>query len=97
MAEAKQEDIDKAMATADRILEAVKKKIPKYEGFTRRYDSGGTGFIELALRPEGTGSRSNEISTAYSDEFFLSANADNIKDKAKRILHDFRVVIGVRE
>lgn len=87
---------EQALATAERILKAVRGKIPKYDGFVRRYESGGTGFIELALRPEGATSRSQEITTAYSDEYFLSANAENIKAKAARILNDFRVVLGVK-
>jgi hypothetical protein len=91
-----EQEIEKALKVAEQIINAIKKKIPKYDGFVRRYESAGTGFIELAIRPEDKAGRASEITTAYSDEYFLSANADNIKDKAKRILNDFRVLLGVK-
>lgn len=91
-----EQDTDKALKVAEQIITAVKKRTPKYDGFVRRYESGGTGFIELALRPEGVAGRASEITTAYSDEYFLSANAENIKAKAVRILNDFRILLGVK-
>lgn len=96
MTEQAEGQADKAMEVADKIMGAVRKKIPKYDGFVRRYQSGETGFIELAIRPEGSTGRAQEITTAYSDEFFLSATKENIADKAKRILNDFRLMLGVK-
>ena len=87
---------DKAIKVAEQILAAILKKIPKHEGFVRRYETADTGFIEIALRPENATSRVNEITTAYSDEYFLSANKENISDKARRILNDFKVLLGVK-
>lgn len=89
-------EIDKAIKTAEQIGAAVAKKFPKYESNVRRYETGGDmGFIEIAIKPEG-GSRVQELATAYSDEFFMSATKENVNDKAKRILHDFRILAGVK-
>ena len=83
---------EKAIKVAEQIANAIVKKFPKYENNVRRYDNG---FIEIAIRPEG-GARTQELTTAYADEFFLSANKENINDKAKRILRDFKTMLGVR-
>lgn len=87
-------DVEKALKIAQKIGEAVVKKFPKHELFVRRTDLGDAGFIEIALRPEG-GSYNQEITTAYSDEFFASATTPEIlQEKAKRILRDFRIHFG---
>lgn len=86
---------DKAIDVATQIGNAVVKKFPKHVLYVRRYATGDdNGFVEIALRPEN-GTQTQEITTAYSDEYFLSANKENINDKAKRILNDFRVHFGV--
>lgn len=90
-----EQDTDKALKTADQIITAVVKKFPKYHSFVRRYESGDAGYIELTICPEG-GGKAQEISTAYSDEYFLSVNKDNISEKAKRILSDYRIILGVK-
>lgn len=84
-------DTDTALSTAEKICTAVVKKFPKHTYKVRRYDTGDGGFIELALCPEQS---SKEITTAYSDEFFLSATKENINDKARRVLGDFKILIG---
>lgn len=91
------EQIEKALKVAEQIKDAILKKVPKYEGYVRRYETGDTGFIEIAIKPEGSTSRAHEITTAYSDEFFMSATTENIKDKARRIFSDFKVLLGVKQ
>lgn len=85
-------DIENAISIAEKILAAVVKKFPKYTGRVRRFDTGDGGFIELEIIPEG----GRGITTAYSDEFFLSANKDNANDKARRILSDFKILVGAK-
>lgn len=87
-------DVEKAIKTAERIGNAVLKKFPKHQLFVRRIQTGDNGYIEISLRPDG-GSYSQEITTAYSDEFFATATPENIQDKGKRILSDFRKNFGL--
>jgi len=84
----------KAMEVANRIAAAVAKKLPKHTPYVRRYASGDTGYIEIAMKPEGISASSQELTTAYSDEFFLSVTKENISEKATRIFKDFKVLIG---
>lgn len=87
-------DVEKAMKIAQRIGDAIVKKFPKHTLYVRRTDLGDSGFIELALRPEG-GSYNQEISTAYSDEYFANvATSESLQEKAKAILRDFKVHFG---
>lgn len=95
MSEAQQ--ITRAIETAERIKDAIVKKIPKYTGYVRRYDTGDNGFIEIAIKPEGMHGPAHEITTAYSDEYFLSATKENINEKAKRIFRDFKILLGAKE
>lgn len=88
-------EVNKATKTAEKILNAVVKKFPRYVGYVRRYDCGDSGLIELMIKPEN-GSTKDEITTAYSDEFFLSATQENINDKARRILSDFKILVGAK-
>jgi hypothetical protein len=87
-------DIEKAMKVAQKIGNAIVKKFPKHELFVRRTALADAGYIEIALRPDG-GSYAQEVSTAYSDEYFSTANTDNLQAKAKTILKDFRLNFGV--
>lgn len=87
-------DVKKATETAERIGKAIVKKFPKHDLFVRRIASGDNGYIEIALRPQGTG-YNQEITTAYSDEYFATATPDNIQEKAQRILKDFRANFGL--
>ena len=68
-------------------------------GFVRRYETGNDGgFIEIMLKPEN-GSRAEEITTAYADEFFLSMltlEGEARKEKARRVLNDFKLLVGAR-
>lgn len=87
-------DAEKALKIAQKIGDAIVKKFPKHELFVRRTDLGDAGFVEIALRPEG-GSYSQEITTAYSDEYFTSATTPEVlQEKAKHILKDFRAHFG---
>ena len=89
-------DIETALKTAEKILEAIKKKFPKYEGFVRRHEIVGQGgYIELMIRPENSG-KAQEICTAYADEYFLSANKENINEKASKIFKDFKTLVGAK-
>lgn len=89
-------DVDNAMKIAQKIGDAIVKKFPKHELYVRRTELGDAGYIEIALRPIG-GSYSQEISTAYSDEYFASATAENLKTKAQAILKDFRANFGISD
>lgn len=95
MQEVELSNAEKAQKVATKILNAVAKKFPKYNSYVRRYETGDSGFVELALCPPGAG-RAQEITTAYSDEYFLAATAENINDKARRILNDFRILMGAK-
>lgn len=89
-----QADIEKAIKTAEQILNAIKKKFPKYEGFVRRHElSTQGGYIELMIRPENSG-KSQEITAAYADEYFTTATKENINEKAAKIFRDFRQMVG---
>jgi hypothetical protein len=81
------------MTIAERMAAAVAKKLPKHKPYVRRYESGDTGYIEIAMRPEGISASSRELTTAYSDEFFLSATKENINEKATRIFKDFKLLL----
>lgn len=84
-----------AIDKATKIGEAIVKKFPKHTLFVRRYGLGdGGGFVELALRPDG-GGFGQEITTAYSDEYFLHATGVEQNVRAKRIYNDFRVHFGL--
>lgn len=89
------ESIELALATANKIGSAVSKKFPKHTMYVRRTETGDSGYIEIALRPEGAG-YSQEISTSYADDFFLAAAKDQaaLMDKAQRVLKDFREHFG---
>lgn len=87
---------EKALATANKIGAAVAKKFPKHTLYVRRTaEPNEKGFIEVSLRPEG-GYYRDEITTAYSDEYFASADKTNIQDKARKILEDFKAAITAR-
>ena len=87
-------DIEKALGIAQKIGNAIVKKFPKHELFVRRTDLGGAGFIEIALRPEG-GTYLQETTVAYSDEYYVSASPEQLRDKAMAILADFKASMGV--
>lgn len=87
-------DVEKAMRIAQKIGDAIVKKFPKHTLYVRRTELAQSGYIEIALRPEG-GSHSQELSTAYSDEYFASATSDTLQEKAKRVLQDFRSNFGL--
>lgn len=86
-------NVEHAMKVAQKIGDAIARKFPKHTLYVRRTETGNSGYIEIALRPEG-GSYSNELTTAYSDDFFASATAETIQDKGRRVLQDFRVHFG---
>ncbi|HWG89127.1 MAG TPA: hypothetical protein VN679_15185 [Candidatus Acidoferrales bacterium] len=101
--ESKRDDVETnpkalaAIAKAQKIGEAIAKKFPKHTLFVRRHDLGDDGgFVEIALRPDG-GGYNQEIHTAYSDEYFLNANGDELNARAKRIYNDFKVHFGIQD
>lgn len=79
---------------ANKIGGALEKKFPKHDLFVRHYTNGDSGYVEIAMRPKATKSSAAETTMAYSDEFFLSINKDNINDKARRIYGDFKTYLG---
>ena len=86
-----------AIDKARKIGEAIAKKFPKHTLYIRRTDLGDQGgFVEIALRPEN-GGYSQEISTAYSDEYFVNATGDELNVRAKRIYGDFKIHFGVTD
>lgn len=87
-------DIEKAIKTAERIGNAIVKKFPKHVLYVRRIETGDNGYIEISLRPEN-GSYSQEVTTAYSDEFFASVTPENIQDRGQRVLKDFKQNFGL--
>lgn len=89
-------DIEKAIKVAERIKDAILKKFPKYEGYVRRYDSGGdNGYIEIMIKPEN-GGRAQEMCAAYADEFFLSITDATLKEKATKIYEQFKTLVGAK-
>jgi hypothetical protein len=89
-------DAEKALKIAQKIGEAVVKKFPKHTLYVRRTDLGDAGFVEIALRPDG-GSYNQEITTAYSDEFFGNATTPEVlQERARRVLGDFRIHFGIK-
>lgn len=86
-----------AIEKARKIGEAIAKKFPKHALYIRRTDLADQGgFVEIALRPEG-GGYAQEISTAYSDEYFVHATGDELNVRAKRIYADFKVHFGITD
>lgn len=81
-----------AFATAERIAKAIEKKLVKYKAFVRQVDLPEFSYIEIAVRPPN-GSVNDEVVTAYSSQFYESATDENIKDKALRVLKDFRIML----
>ena len=91
------DNAEKALDVANQIAAAVVKKFPGFTQYTRRYELGENdpGFVEIVLKP-AQGGKAQEVATAYSDDFFASATKENISDKAKRVLHDLRIHMGVK-
>ena len=84
-----------AIDKATKIGKAIEARFPKHTLFVRRHDLGDDGgFIELALRPDGAG-YNQEVSTAYSDAYFLNATGAEQNVRAKRIYNDFRIHFGL--
>lgn len=90
------EVIDKdGMVIAQRIANAVQKKLVKYTASVKRMDIGdGFVFVEVSIRPPG-GSVNDDITVAYTEEFFASATEETLKPKALRVLNDFRTLLGI--
>ncbi len=84
----------KAFKTATRIAVAIQKKFPKHVQYVREIKTGEFSYFEIALRPE-RGSHTDEVTVAYSSMFFEDINDENIKDRAGRILRDFKILMGV--
>ncbi len=83
-----------AFKTAQRIAAAIQKKFPKHQEFVREIKTGDFSFFEIALRPIN-GSHNDESTTAYSSQYFEEIDETNIKDRAGRILKDFKILMGV--
>lgn len=80
--------------TATRIINAIQKKFPKHTQYVREIKTGDFSFFELALRPNNGGPL-DEVTTAYSSDYFGRITEDNIKEKAGRIHRDFRILMGL--
>lgn len=78
---------------ATRIAKAIQAKFPKHTQYVREIKTGDFVFIEIALRPLN-GSQADEVTTAYSAGFFSEITEDNIKERALKILKDFRILMG---
>ena len=92
-------EIEQALEVADRVMKVVVAKFPGCVGFVRRYETGGQqGYIEIMMKPEN-GNRSDEMTTAYADEFFLSMvnmEKEARQEKARRVLNDFKLLFGAK-
>ena len=93
-------DIEQALAIAEKVKDAIVPKFPKYVGYVRRYETSNddAGYIELMIKPEN-GSRADELTTAYADEFFLSMltlDKEGRQEKARRVLNDFKLLVGAK-
>lgn len=80
--------------TATKILNAIQKKFPKHTQYVREIKTGDFSFFELALRPE-RGSHMDEVTTAYSSEYFAEITDENIRERAQKIHRDFRILMGL--
>lgn len=84
-----------AFNTAERIAKAVEKKLVKYKAYVRKIDvSPEYSYMEIALRPPG-GNHGDEITQAYSVDFFEEATDDTLKAKAIKVLNEFRTLLGL--
>lgn len=92
-------NIEEAIAIAEKVKDAILPKFPKYVGHVRRYDTGNnTGYIEIMIKPEN-GNRSDELTTAYAEEFFLDMlkqDKEGRQEKGRRILNDFKLLVGAK-
>jgi hypothetical protein len=84
----------KAFLTAERIAAAINKKFPNYIHFVRRIETGEFAFYEIALRPKN-GSHNDEVTSAYSEPWFEEVDDSNLRERALRILKDFRIHMGL--
>lgn len=84
----------KAFKTATRIAVGIQKKFPKHKEYVREIKTGDDfSFLEIELRPIN-GIITDGITTAYSSAFFERITEDDIKEKAMKILKDFRILMG---
>lgn len=89
-----QAETSKEFKTATRIAVAIQKKFPKHKEYVREITTGGFSFFEIALRPNN-GSHNDEVTTAYSSQYFADIDETNIKERAGRILKDFKILMGL--
>ena len=80
--------------TATKIAVAIQKKFPKHKEYVREIKTGDFSYFEIALRPHN-GSHLDDVTTAYSSGFFEQINESNIRERAGRILKDFRILMGL--
>lgn len=86
---------DVAFDNAEKITRAIEKKLVKYKGYVRRIEvNEDYAFYEIAMRPPG-GSHTDELTVAYSQQYFTEITPENLKPKAIRILNDFRTLLGL--
>jgi hypothetical protein len=84
----------KEFLVATRIAKAIQAKFPKHKEYVREIKTGDFSFIEIALRPIN-GIVADEVTTAYSMMFFSQITDANLKERALKILKDFRILMGV--
>jgi hypothetical protein len=82
------------MAVARRIATAVEKKLIKYKASVTQIGVGDFQFVEISLRPPG-GGINDDITVAYTNQFFEEATDETLRPKALRILNDFRTLLGL--
>ena len=79
---------------AEKIAKAINAKFPNHTHFVRRIETGDFAFYEIALRPKN-GSHNDEVTTAYSEPWFEEIDTTNMRDRALRILKNFRILMGL--
>lgn len=87
------EDENYVMKVAEKIRGAIQNKFPKHKVYMRRHDTGKLGYVEIAIVPEQARHSGQEVTTAYSDDYFLSIDKENIQEKARKIYEDLRLHI----
>lgn len=88
------DELSKEFAMAQRIGNGVGKKFPKHKVYVRELKNGDFSYFEIALRPDER-SAMEDITVAYSSQWFAEIDETNVQERAQRILKDMRILMGV--
>lgn len=80
---------------ADQVATALRGKFPDCAVYVRLIEAPEYNFVELAVKRKRDNS---EWTVAYSDDFFFEMSDVAVKQtRAKRILNDLHVHMGIHE